>query len=111
MLVLSAGINSCIGNLLLKKSRLALPDGAGPFEQFSSMWFLGGMFFYAINVVLFAKALDGAPVSVAYPILATSGFALLAVSSNIVFGERLTLTQGAGLVAAVVGIALLARGV
>ena len=71
--------------------------------------FLVGLAFYAVNVVLFAKALDTAPVSVAYPVLAGVGFALLAIASALIFNERMSLTQSLGLIMVVGGIALLAR--
>ena len=109
MLVPSAGVNACIGNLLPKENRLVLLDGAGHSEQFFSLWLIGGMSFTSFHLVLFATSIDGAPGSSACAVLATTGFALLAVSSNTASGERLTPTQGAGVVAAAVGIALLAR--
>jgi multidrug transporter EmrE-like cation transporter len=109
LLILAAGVNSMIGNMLLKQSRIA--GGSSPFvEQLVSPWFIGGLLFYAVNVVLFAKALDRLPVSAAYPVLAASGFALLAIASAIVFGERLSIAQYVGLGVTLAGIALLARG-
>jgi multidrug transporter EmrE-like cation transporter len=109
LLILAAGVNSMIGNVLLKQSRIA--GGNAPFvEQLLSPWFLGGLAFYGLNVVLFAKALDRLPVSAAYPVLAASGFALLAIVSAIVFGERLSPAQYAGMAVTLAGIALIARG-
>jgi len=58
LLVLTAGINSCIGNLLLKKSRLVARGDEGLFDLLLSPWFIGGLLFYGINVILFAKALE-----------------------------------------------------
>jgi multidrug transporter EmrE-like cation transporter len=109
LLVLVAGINSTIGNILLKQSRIV--GGSAPFvEQLLSPWFIGGLLFYALNVVLFAKALDRLPVSAAYPVLAASGFLLLALVTPFVFGERLSPVQYAGMVVTIGGIALIARG-
>jgi multidrug transporter EmrE-like cation transporter len=99
-----------IGSLLLKKSRLVIGPSAPLAEQYLSPWFLAGLAFYALNVVVFAKALERLPVSAAYPVLAASGFALLAVVSTAVFGERLGLVQYAGLVVTLAGIAMIARG-
>jgi multidrug transporter EmrE-like cation transporter len=109
LLILAAGVNSMIGNVLLKQSRIVAPS-PGIIDQFRSPWFIGGLIFYGINVVLFAKALDRLPVSAAYPVLAASGFALLALVSAFAFGERLSLAQYAGLVVTLGGIALIARG-
>ncbi|MCA1371318.1 QacE family quaternary ammonium compound efflux SMR transporter [Bradyrhizobium sp. BRP14] len=110
ILVFAAGLNSCIGNILLKWSRASLPAHAGLADAFLSPGFLGGLAFYGINVVLFAKALDSIEVSVAYPILAGSGFAMLMVASYYVFGEPLRLHKWIGLALIVAGIIFLARG-
>jgi multidrug transporter EmrE-like cation transporter len=109
LLILAAGVNSMIGNVLLKQSRIV--GGTAPFvDQLRSPWFIGGLLFYGINVVLFAKALDRLAVSAAYPVLAASGFALLAIVSAFVFGERLSAVQYVGIVVTLGGIALIARG-
>ena len=107
--VLLAGAISCLGNLALKQSRLISDPSAGFFEKFGNLYFVLGLVFYAINLVLFAKALDSAPVSVAYPVLAGSGFAFLAFASAALFHERIGSEQIAGLTLVVIGIALLAR--
>ncbi len=110
MFVLAAGVKSCIGNLLLKWSRTSAPPDATTLAKLLSPGFVGGMAFYAVNVVLFAKALDEMEVSVAYPILAGAGFALLAVASGVLFNEPMTLTKAAGMGLILCGIAVLSRG-
>ncbi|WEX91694.1 SMR family transporter (plasmid) [Sinorhizobium garamanticum] len=110
ILVFAAGLNSCIGNILLKWSRASLPAHAGLSDTFLSPGFAGGLAFYGINVVLFAKALDSMEVSVAYPILAGSGFAMLMVASRYIFGEPFHLHKWIGLAFVLVGIIFLARG-
>ena len=101
-------MNSCIGNLLLKRSRLEIPDSSLSNLLFSP-WFIGGLVFYGINVVLFAKALEKLPVSVAYPALAGFGFALLVVAAGWFFGERLGLNQYVGLGMILAGIIIMSR--
>ncbi|ULJ74231.1 DMT family transporter [Rhizobium gallicum] len=109
ILVLAAGLNSCIGNILLKWSRTSLPGDVGLADKFLSIGFIGGLAFYCINVVLFAKALDSMEVSVAYPILASSGFVMLAFTSHYLFGEPLHLCKWIGLALVLAGIVFLAR--
>lgn len=104
--VLLAGINSCIGNLLLKASQAGVQGGF--VSRLFSLTFIGGLFFYGINVVLFAKALQTMPVSVGYPILAGIGFAALAVSAAVLFGEALTTAKLAGIGLILLGIVVLA---
>ena len=106
-LLIVAGANSCIGNLLLKQSRRVAVDG-GLWEMLFSPWFIGGCVFYGVNVILFAKAMDHLPVNIAYPVLAGANFALLAVSSAIIFGERLGWLQGLGVGMILAGIFLAA---
>lgn len=110
ILVLLAGINSCAGNLLLKASRKGIAADAGFIQKMLSPLFIAGMFFYVVNVVLFAKALESAEVSVAYPVLAASGFAFLTIAAYFIFNEPLTATKLAGLAVVTAGIVLLARG-
>jgi multidrug transporter EmrE-like cation transporter len=107
--VLLAGLNSCVGNLLVKASQANAAAGAGFIERLFSLAFIGGLAFYGINVVLFAKALETLPVSVGYPMLAGSGFAALTLAAAVLFGEAITLTKLAGLGCVLLGIVLLAR--
>lgn len=107
--VFAAGLSSWIGNILLKWSRTSLPAGAGPADKFFSIGFVAGLAFYGINVLLFAKALDTMEVS-AYPVLARSGFASLAVVSHYIFGEPFHLYNWIGLALVLGGIVFLVQG-
>ncbi len=105
-----ASINSTLGNLLLKKSQLDTVEGP-VWQVLFSPWFFAGLICYGVNVVLFVLALRSLPVSVAYPVLAATGFAFLAVAANFLFSEHLGVLQIAGLVMIVCGILLVAQGV
>ena len=107
-LVFMAGVNSCIGNLLLKRSRTNTCDSS-LVSSFFSPWFLFGLFFYGVNVFLFAKSLDKLDVSVAYPALAGTGFALLAFTAKWIFKERMSLFQWIGIVLILAGILLISK--
>ncbi|WP_420836832.1 SMR family transporter [Bradyrhizobium algeriense] len=65
---------------------------------------MGVRLFHAINIALFAKALDSMEVSVAYPASVGSGFAMRAAASYYIFGEPFHLYKwiGLGLVLAVI---------
>lgn len=106
--VVAAGINTCIGNLLLKQSR-RFPNDLGLLASFLSPWFIGGLFFFGINVVLFTKALEKLPVSAAYPVLAGLGFSLLAIFGNLLFEERLSVSQWGALAMILAGIVIMSR--
>ena len=107
-LVFAAAINTCIGNLLLKRSRLEATD-SGLVSLLFSPWFLGGLVFYGINVILFAKALDKLPVSTAYPVFAGIGFGLIAIAGSWLFKEHLSLNHWIGLGFILAGMIIMSR--
>ena len=105
LLLFLASINSTIGNLLLKKSREN--EFVNFIDSLLNFWFLGGVLFYGINVLLFVKALEFLPVSIAYPVLAGLGFLFLIVSANIFLGEVLSINNYIGIIFIILGIYLL----
>ncbi|MEB2311817.1 MAG: hypothetical protein OZ921_12300 [Sorangiineae bacterium] len=64
---------------------------------------------FAANVVFYAYALQKLPISAAYPIMVTGGFGIIVVVAGFMLGERLTMTQWAGVAAIVAGVVLVAR--
>lgn len=108
ILVFAASVNTCIGSLLLKRSRLESTDPS-LLSLLLSPWFLSALVFYGINVVLFAKALDKLPVSTAYPVFAGIGFGLIAIAGSCLFREHLNLNQLVGLGVILAGIIIMSR--
>jgi multidrug transporter EmrE-like cation transporter len=108
ILIFFAAVNSTIGNMLLKQSRLAV--GLPWYEKFFSLYFMGAVLFYVANLACFAKALDQVSVSVGYPILAAGSFAMLAIAAGLLFGERVGPWQIFGLLLVAGGILALAQG-
>ena len=107
-LLIIASFNSCLGNILLKKSRLEAPD-PGLISLLFSPWFMAAVMVYGINLIVFAKALDQLPVSVAYPIFAAIGFSLVAVGGSFLLGERLSLKELVGMAVIVTGIIIMSH--
>ncbi|HOB73344.1 MAG TPA: SMR family transporter [Phycisphaerae bacterium] len=70
-----------------------------------------GLFFFAANVVLYTYALQVIKISVAYPIMVTVGFAIIAVIAWRYLGESLSPAQWAGIGLILVGVYLVARDV
>lgn len=103
-----AAINNCVGSLLLKKSRLVATDPS-LLTLLLSVWFIGGIMVYGVNVILFAKALEQLPVSIAYPIFAGISFTLIAIAGNLLFGERFDFNQWIGLSLIFTGIIIMSR--
>jgi len=70
---------------------------------------IGGLTCFALNVVFYAYALKTLPISVAYPIMVTVGFALIAAVAGWKLGETLSPSQWVGVVAILAGVTLVAR--
>ena len=103
VLLFFAAINSAIGNILIKKSRSDVSQLA-IIDNFFNPWFLAGIIFYIINLILFAKALDNLPVSLAYPVLASLGFIFLSFAANYFLKEQFSLMQYFGMTFIICGI-------
>lgn len=91
LVVLSAGF-SCLGTVLLKRSRLEVPTPSF-WITLISPWFIGALVTYCVGLLLFAKALDRLPISKAVPVSTGIGFILLTGLSYWLFNERLVLDQ------------------
>jgi multidrug transporter EmrE-like cation transporter len=111
-LVLNAG-----ANVLMKVGA----NTAGPLSDNSSLWaritnFLNAatilaIVLFAANVLAYRKALDNLNVSVAYPIMVSTGMILITiVAATPVLGERITVTQIVGMVLIALGVWLVAGG-
>lgn len=68
-----------------------------------------GLFFFATNVLFYTYALKKIPISLAYPIMVGTGFAIIAVVAWWLLGEKLSVGQWAGVALILVGIVLVAR--
>jgi multidrug transporter EmrE-like cation transporter len=64
---------------------------------------------FAANVVFYAFALQKLPISTAYPIMVTGGFAIIVVVAGLILGEHLSTPQWAGVAAILLGVYLVAR--
>ena len=60
-------------------------------------------------MVFYAYALQKVPISVAYPVMVITGFAIIVVVAGNVLRERLTVVQWVGVGAILVGVTLVAR--
>lgn len=103
-----AGLLSTFGNLCLKKASVAA-SGMNFIGMIFQPWFIGGMVFYGMNVILFATALQHIAVSKAYPVLAAIGFSTLSIMAAVIFRETLSVTNYLGLLVIIIGIVLVAR--
>lgn len=68
-----------------------------------------GLGCFGANVVFYAYALQKLPISVAYPVMVTCGFAIIVVVAGAMLRERLTALQWVGVAAILVGVTVVAR--
>ena len=106
-MTVSACCNSA-GSILLKRSRLVAVNSSF-LETFLSPWSLAALVIYSTGLLLFAKALDHLPVSIAVPFSTGFGFVLTTVLSHYLFGERLMINQLVALSLIFAGVIVVTR--
>lgn len=116
--LLMALLLNASANLMMKFGVLRLGNGQARFElgtnglwtTLTSNWVLiAGIFCFAINVLFYTYALKRIPISLAYPIMVGSGFAIIAVVAWRYLGESLSAAQWLGVTMILAGIILVAR--
>jgi multidrug transporter EmrE-like cation transporter len=68
-----------------------------------------GLGCFALNVVFYSYSLQKLPISVAYPIMVTTGFVIIVVVAGQLLAERLTALQWIGVCAILLGVVCVAR--
>ena len=79
-------------------------------RQNSIFWFVifaTGLVLGGINVLFFTKALKDIQLSIAYPVFSGACIFLMILSSNVIFGERISFINMIGGIVVVAGIALM----
>ncbi len=101
-----AGVLTAAGNICLKLSR-----GTGAelnfIEGIINPFFILSIAFYAANVIIFSKSLDGLQVTVAYPLLTAVGYLVLFVCSFLYLGESINYVKIIGVSLILIGISFL----
>jgi multidrug transporter EmrE-like cation transporter len=93
----------CGGNLCIKQAKL---QG----DEMLSPMFLTGIAIFAGNMFFYSKALETLPLSTAYPIFASLGFLLIAITSLLIFQESFSWKQWSGLALILSGLAMIVAG-
>jgi len=71
-------------------------------------YFITGIFFYGVSVIVWIFGLSRVPVSVAYPMLSL-GYVVNAIAAHYLFGEAVTVTRWLGIGFIILGVWLVAR--
>lgn len=107
----SANLMMKFGVKRLNGGDLRLPqDSGGIIHTLASNWVLVlGLLCFATNVLFYTYALKKIPISLAYPIMAGAGFAIIALVAWRYLGESLSGGQWLGVGLILAGIVLVAR--
>lgn len=81
---------------------------AGLIRAVTSWHLILGGFCFAANLAFYAYALQKMKISVAYPIMVTTGFAIIVAVAGWQLGERLTGVQWMGVAMTLIGVILVA---
>ncbi|MBN2055376.1 EamA family transporter [bacterium] len=107
-------------NLLMKFGMKRIAESGGLFQHGATagLWsivtspvLVAGMICFGLNLGAYMYALQNLPISVAYPVMVTVGFAIIVIVAGIWLGERLNLLQWAGVGAILLGVWMVASQV
>ncbi|MBN1346177.1 MAG: EamA family transporter [Phycisphaerae bacterium] len=106
----TANLMMKFGVVRFKTAGVSLADGIWPaLAALLTNWVLIlGLACFAMNVVLYTYALTKLPISIAYPIMVTVGFAIIVVVAGLYLNEHPTKLQWIGVVLILVGVWLVA---
>ena len=108
-------IFNALANILMKYAnvRADLPESAEIMDKLTSLYlswpFLSGLFLFGLNLLCYTRALSKMDLSVAYPVMVGTGFAIIGVTSYFLFNEKLGLLQVVGIVLILTGVTLVAQ--
>lgn len=71
-------------------------------------YFVTGVIFYGVSLIVWILGLSRVPVSIAYPMLSL-GYVINAVAAHYLFGEMVTVTRWLGIGFIILGVWLVAR--
>ena len=101
-----------IANILMKAGMRETPELNGPaalINHYLHSWpVMLGLCLFALNVLAYTQALSRIPLSVAYPIMVTLGFAIIVVVAGLYLDERPTRWQWVGVTFILIGVWLVA---
>jgi len=107
MLIIAIILNA-LANILIKASALYSKDES-LLGLLLNFWLIGGLICFGLAFIFYRYVLSkGLPLSIAYPLMTTTGFAIVIFASRIFFNEKLVMIQWLGIGFLIVGIWLIA---
>ena len=105
LLVFCCTLLGAAAQVLFKTASRSL-DRPTPVQLVTNLPLLGAYVLYALNTGMLTMALRKGQLSVLYPIISLT-YVWVAILSVLIFNERITVLEGAGLATVVAGVAVL----
>ena len=103
---------NAVANILMKLGMLGADKQQGIFEMLKSRWMslpiISGIICFALGLAAYSYVLSSMNLSVAYPVMSSSGFVIIGIVSWFFFHEAIVLKQVIGMIAIIIGIWLVA---
>ncbi len=112
LLAIALTLNAC-ANIFIKAGMRGMAPAADTrflLQVAANGWLWAGVLSFGAALAFYSAVLAKMPLSLAYPLMTTIGFAIVLVASAVFFHERLQPAQYAGIGLIVVGVWLAARG-
>ena len=120
VLLVVALVLNATANLMIRAGALAIRaqhpgDAAVPIlasmkAAVVNPWIIGGVMCFGLNLAAYSYALTKLPVSWAYPIMVSVGYAIIVCGAAVWFSERLTPRQMVGVAVILTGVWIVASG-
>ncbi len=113
-LIIALVLNA-IANILMKLAnvRCSLPPTAPTHDKIIELYlswpFLTGLCAFGLNLLFYTQALNKMALSIAYPLMTGTGFAIIGIFEYFIFSQRLSLLQIFGIILILIGIILVAQ--
>lgn len=112
LVLIFAIVMNAVANILIKYGMVGGKE-EGLVNTLKARWFslpvIGGIFCFALALGAYSYTLSKMPLSIAYPIMTSSGLIIIGVVSWLVFKEVITLVQLVGFAFLIIGIWLVAK--
>ncbi|MBN1355940.1 hypothetical protein JXA40_06665 [bacterium] len=113
LFLIVALVFNAVANLLMKAGMIQAPQSGGmaaAARHYLTSWpVIIGIFMFALNVLAYTQALIKIPISIAYPIMTGTGFAIIGIAGYFLFKEHLSAIQIAGIILILMGIIMISR--
>ena len=103
-----AVVRSTLANVFVTRSSVhAAVSSATPVEAYLSPYFVAAVGLFGLNLLLYARALQTIPLSIAYPVLIGASMVGITIAAILLFHEAVDIRHGVGATLVFAGLVLL----